>query len=619
MTNSPYVQITAADLIRNIKSNPNRTFENYEITDELEIIDLELDFLSFKNCCFNEDILISGNLGSGLTFSQCLNKKKLTLSQISSVYKNKPLKNITKIGLNSSITLDNCTINTFEVYSSNIERGIQIINDSTIENILINRISNNANSPLKIHNSKITSQFDLYVFKCIGNIDIRKSEINCFARFENIKASSLNIQDTKFNRLYVWGSTFTSSLSIHRTDFSDQLEFQGTNFGDHFGLFDSTFTKEISIKNDDKANSIQSHINHYIIQSCNFESGLHAIDFKPDFHPDVTIHLSNSLKGNIFFESVNFNKVILVGHNNGLSLTFDTCKFISFQCKNVTNNQTIRLSNCDALKSGEDSELSITNSNLGKMNLLGCDLSSFDIVKIKSSFISDIQFANIKWFNDHSLKESNDQNKETYRQLKLAAEKQGDTVTALNFRSKELFFYQKMLFTSTSPTPWPQKLKYLMDILFWLPQKTILYLKRLWNYIANLLDPSKTLGDRIILFLGRTTNNFGTNWIKPIVMILLGTLFFHIVISISLSPKLSWSLDIFNIAETFSVFSDYPSLYFHLLNPTHDLNRIVSSQFFSNPVLQTVHWSVYALDMLHRIMYGFLLFQLIVAFRKFVK
>lgn len=615
MSGTSYRSITAAQLLKDIRSNSHRTFEYYEIQDELEIVDIPLNYLSFKNCTFNEVVFISGNLGSGAVLNSCIIKKTITFRSIKAKFKRRG-----QIGLRSSLSIEKSEVKTLEIYDSELERGIQIINDSHIDNLIISGLKTSANSALKINDSTISSQFELTFFRTNGNIDIRTSEISCFARFEDIMASSFLLQQNKFKRLFVWGSSFSQGLSIDKTEFSDTLEFLGTSCDKFFGLYNSTFMKEFTVKNYDSNNSLTSHISHYFIQNSNFESGFHALNFKPDLHPDLTLYFSNSLKGNVIFESINFNKVKLQGHNNGLSLTFDTCNFISFQCNNVTNNQTLRLSNCESLKSDIESDFSITNSNLGKMNLLGCNLSNFNSVNIRSSFISEIQFANITWFKDYSLKETDDQNKETYRQLKLAAEKQGDSVSALNFKSKELFYYQKMLNQNLPSLPTISgKAKNLLNFLLWTPKRIFFYFKLFWRFACNLIDPSKTLSDRFILFLGSFTNNYGTNWTRPIFLILIITLVFHFAISISLSEEISWSFDLTNINQTISEINAHPSLYFHLLNPAHDLNRILSSKFFADPEITSVHWSVYAFDLLHRIIYAFLLFQLVVAFRKFAK
>lgn len=616
MSGTSYRSITAAQLLKDIRSNSHRTFEYYEIQDELEIVDIPLNYLSFKNCTFNENVFISGNLGSGAAFHSCIIKKKITFRNVSAKFSRSG-----QIGVRSSLTFDHSEIKILEVYNSDIERGVQLVNDAQVDTFIINGLKTTTNNALQINDSKILNHFDLTFFRSKGSIDIRTSEISCFARFEDIHGSGLTIQDTTFNRLLVLESSFTAGLCIERSTFAGKIEFLVTNFDSYFGLYDSTFNKEFSVKNEDKTNSLTSHINHYFIQNCNFESGFHAINCIKSRPPDLTLNFSNSLKGNVIFEAINFNKVILQGHNNVLSLTFDTCRFTSFQCNNVTNNQTLRLSNCESLKSDVESDFSITNSNLGKMNLLGCDLSSFDLINIRTSFISEIQFANIKWFNNNSLKQSDEQNKETYRQLKLAAEKQGDSVSALNFKSKELYFYQKML-NKIKETPKNKDTKIfskILSILTWLPNKVYIFIKLFWTKLSNMIDPSKTLSDRIVLFLGKFTNNYGTNWSRPLFLILIITLIFYFFISVSLSDQILWSFDITNFNQTISEISAHPSLFFHLLNPAHDLNRILSSKFFAEPEISSVHWSVYAFDILHRIIYAFLIYQLVVAFRKFAK
>jgi ABC-type transport system involved in cytochrome c biogenesis ATPase subunit len=297
MSGTSYRSITAAQLLKDIRSNSHRTFEYYEIQDELEIVDIPLNYLSFKNCTFNEVVFISGNLGSGAVLNSCIIKKTITFRSIKAKFKRRG-----QIGLRSSLSIEKSEVKTLEIYDSELERGIQIINDSHIDNLIISGLKTSANSALKINDSTISSQFELTFFRTNGNIDIRTSEISCFARFEDIMASSFLLQQNKFKRLFVWGSSFSQGLSIDKTEFSDTLEFLGTSCDKFFGLYNSTFMKEFTVKNYDSNNSLTSHISHYFIQNSNFESGFHALNFKPDLHPDLTLYFSNSLKGNVIFE-----------------------------------------------------------------------------------------------------------------------------------------------------------------------------------------------------------------------------------------------------------------------------------------------------------------------------
>jgi hypothetical protein len=600
MEDSQYQKISSQEFLDYIKDKPYIEKYSYlHFKEELFLINIHLESLYFENCIFNKNVTISGNLGSGIYFNSCNIIENISFSKIETEFNHK----IDNYNFSSaSLIIENSTVNVLTISESKFDRGIIIKNDTAIQRLLINGLNCNNNSLIFI-SSKILRSCDIFNGEKIKNINFQETEITCLARFHEIIAESFYFLVGKCEKLLISSCRYSKSLSIDKSEIFDTVNFVETNFNQNFNLFDSIFNKEVSISN--------VNVGHYFIRNCNFKTGFIAQYKEQPIEPSLTLNFSNSLIGNIIFDSTTFKNVILSGHNNSLSLTFDTCKFHIFECNNITNNQTIRLSNCES-SIEEGSKLIIKNSNLGKLNLLGTNLSRFKEVTIKSSFISDIQYANIIWFDETSLTGTNEEKMEIYRQLKLAGEKQGDAVSTLRFKSKELLYYQTTL---GQPSSLPKTLQNLMT-----PFRIIFkFLNSFLRSLINFIDPTKTLSDRIILYLGKTTNNFGTNWTKPIFLILITTLLFYIAISISLSNQILWSLDFTNIPQTFVELKLYPSLYFQLLNPAHDLNRILSSNFFSKSVLKEIHWSVFAFDILHRIIYAFLIFQLVVAFRKFVK
>lgn len=92
----------------------------------------------------------------------------------------------------------------------------------------------------------------------------------------------------------------------------------------------------------------------------------------------------------------------------------------------------------------------------------------------------------------------------------------------------------------------------------------------------------------------------------------------------SLSPFLDFGFDFNNAQESLNVVIQNLSLFFQLFNPAHDLNRIIPSinQNLDNNNFGAglkLNSFAYFLDTIHRIIYAFLLFQLVTAFRKFSK
>ena len=207
-------------------------------------------------------------------------------------------------------------------------------------------------------------------------------------------------------------------------------------------------------------------------------------------------------------------------------------------------------------------------------------LEKFKKVTIINSNLINLITSNVKWFKkiDNPNDEKNQEfitsnSKEVYRQLKHSLEKQGSKIDALKFKTLEMKEYKKELAIKKS---------------------------------------SKS--DRIILWLSQS-NNYGTNWLKPISIALGITLLAYILIIIGVSRKLSFN---FNFSEesfklTFTELGTHSCTFFQLLNPTHYLNRV-----FPNPSYELGVF-VYFIDYLLKIMLAYLIFQTITAFRKFIK
>lgn len=430
----------------------------------------------------------------------------------------------------------------------------------------------------------------------------------------------LIIQLSKIDRFLFWASTFTKGISIDKTEFNGIVEFIATTVLKNFGLYNSTFFKEISVKNFDATNKLDSTINHYFIVNCNFDAGFKAIENSPRFYPKLTLTFSSSLKGIMLFEKIKFSNVNVSGHNNNLALTFDDCLFSEFNLNNVTINQVLRLSKCKANSEiNTPSRFIIQNSNIGKMNLLDVNFQTFKNISLVDSFISDIQFASVKWFYKQQLENSNEENRETFRQLKLAAEKSSDNIAAIEFKGNELYFYHKYLDENTPKhfrISVPQNI--LLWILFIIP---ILLLNMIFWIICFLFSKQKAkynISNKIILWLARVSNNYGSSWTRPLGLIFCINIFFFILMGISLSNEIIWTFDISNINHTFNEAFKYPSLFFQLLNPAHDINRVLTSLGI-DATKEAISWIVYAFDLIHRIIYAFLIYQLVVAFRKYVK
>lgn len=119
-------------------------------------------------------------------------------------------------------------------------------------------------------------------------------------------------------------------------------------------------------------------------------------------------------------------------------------------------------------------------------------------------------------------------------------------------------------------------------------------------------------GDRISLWLGQT-NNFGANWGKPLWLSLAITLLFFPFMAIAADNTISMrpSCSVEGLEKFFSVCVHHFGAFFQMLNPARIPVRMFPDMKLS--------WDLYALDFVHRIILAFLIYQIIVAFRKYVK
>jgi hypothetical protein len=229
-------------------------------------------------------------------------------------------------------------------------------------------------------------------------------------------------------------------------------------------------------------------------------------------------------------------------------------------------------------------------TNLGKLDLHKVTLYNGGYVKIISSILGKSNFSDVKFsksyncqiyysnlteiittntdFSPHITgRNENDYSevRETYRQLKFAASKQGDRIRELMYESLEFEAHYKNLS---------------------------------WR---------RNFTDKFILFTNNISNAHGQNWIMPLCSLFVINLLFYVCINYSLGESYRFGIpESIEIAQFFN-FS---------LNPIHD---------FDKTFLDSRENIIYSfgkgrtLDVLAKITSGYFLFQFLRAFRKFYK
>ncbi|PKP21639.1 MAG: hypothetical protein CVU05_06345 [Bacteroidetes bacterium HGW-Bacteroidetes-21] len=336
-------------------------------------------------------------------------------------------------------------------------------------------------------------------------------------------------------------------------------------------------------------NSVNETVSKFEIISGNFNKGLFFLGSKDKTFRDkdrnekpfinkishLNIHCSEQLFGNIYCQDYIIDSLKISGINSRSNIVFSNIQIEKIYFSDLTNLANIQF--LSIVPEG-DSTLTIKKSNLGKAQFSGCEFDKLQKVSIQGSIVQDIISVDTDWFTlnvlNPDLKTKNDfrNKREVFRQLKLSAEKQSDRIRALQFKAQEYYSFEKELFSSKSR----------------------------WN-------------DKIILWLSKT-NSHGQNWAKPSVWLIALTIFFGTMLILIYSPLLEFSLSfkVNDIQTTFSEIWLQKKAIIQILNPVHKLSDIFGEG-------KTFSGWLYGIDLFYRIVYAFFVFQIVSAFRKYVK
>jgi hypothetical protein len=279
-----------------------------------------------------------------------------------------------------------------------------------------------------------------------------------------------------------------------------------------------------------------------------------------------------------------------LGSNFNNSLFFRDCLYSNLYISNFFNKALISFNNnCPDQINHSFEELKIENSNLGNTEFYDFDFTIYPTVRIIDSRLDNIFVNGVKWFNPNQLHVDEAeidprkillQKREIYRQLKLAAEKQSDRITSLRFKAREVETHNELL------------------------GKDRLFSKK-WF---------KQIGDITAIWAG-STNNHGQNWVKALGMIIGITLiiFYPLIIS-CVDPELTF----WPINSSWKGFGFFWNKYTQYSNTLPELFNLVRRTEIIYREVDNLGWLRFW-DGFHRIILAFFIFQIVTAFRKFVK
>lgn len=549
------------------------------ITDK---VDLKNNIIStgviIENCVFEEVVFFEGiDLNCGLVFKDCIFKKSFSINSCIAT------KTDNKFNFdNYHLEFINTTIEGLYFNGdNNIDRGIRIKENSIISKLQVKSLKCKMGS-FAINNSTINILFDIGQSKIQGDIAISESSvINAKIRFESIESDTFLFTESDFYKdIHIWGCkifnlTFSSGI------FNDDLFITGVSITNYLTVIGTEFKKSILFKLRDKATDKLGKLSKIYISSSKFGKQF-TVNGNETQIDNLELDTSKQLEGALYFNKTNIVKSKISGDNYNGNIVFNHTNFNELIFEDFFNYSTLSIISSTAF--GENSNLTIAHSNLGKTQMFNMDLSTFDKTTISNSVLIDIITANVKWFEDNKLNpetlptlEILEQKKEIYRQLKFALDKQGNRISSLRFKALEMKTYKKETFIK------------------------IKWYQRIFNV------------DRFVLWVGQS-NDYGLNWFKPVLFAIGFSIFFHFLIIVGISDDLSYSpnLTLESIDKTCNIYQDNFKSLPQLMNPTHFIERVY-------PDNKNLNFIVYLLDYLLKLVLAFFIFQIISAFRKYIK
>lgn len=267
-------------------------------------------------------------------------------------------------------------------------------------------------------------------------------------------------------------------------------------------------------------------------------------------------------KGEYIFRGIKINKLTISGMNNS-SILFKSCSISQSKIVDFSNLSDIRFHNIYNVN-----RFVLTDASIGKAELTNYNINVDSLIKIIRSNISDIVLSNTSLNRKIEASNQTDHRglREIYRQLKLAANKQSNRIQELGYEALEMDAYAKD-------------------------------------------DSAKTFSDRFILFTNKWSNNHGQSWIRAFLWLLLFNITFYCLIKFSLGYTVHFGkMSVHELRE-------YAELTF---NPLHDFNKVFEIYFTNGSPFQHTD-TAKLIDIISKVCSGYFLFQLLRAFRKYVK
>ncbi|MBL7729316.1 MAG: hypothetical protein JNM68_16600, partial [Dinghuibacter sp.] len=527
--------------------------------------------LVFNNCTFNGTVIFHNITAKG--YQTFLNKGSQNL-----VFKNCTFKEPVR----------------FTGEAGKFERDI-IFEDCVFEQGLdVQHLQITAGSFI-LRNCTIHQLFDLYNLAITQELKLSGNTVNAPTRFKNLQCDCL---------LLVGGNIFEKKSHIRTLNSRLGITFNGGTYKEEFKLLNYSspkgsikmmgpkFEQSVYIRYELPKEAPVADAGSFYFEDCQFANGLYVNETneknaKQVMTDRIEFEISASLKGDLYFGNLYVNTLRLRGYNSAANLMFEELRIENIFISRFINAaglifKSIR-SSAPASLPGIDQprgSVEISNSNLGKAQFFNVDLLRYKTIYLDNNMLSDISFSMVQWFTEAQLSDTPANapapvlmprgkrwkkmgvlsyyeegranyhlqcRQDLYRQLKIAAQRQGDIPQSLEFQRHEMNFYRQSL-KLKSPNSYKERVT-------------------LW-------------GEHAILWLNQT-NDFGQNWLKALALLLLFSFIVYMPIGLLTSPKLNyqhWADSLSDVGLNIkAVFWDNLKTWIVTLNPAHRIDDLATN------------------------------------------
>ncbi len=546
------------------------------LTIDAKIITVDFMTKSICNCVFDEEVVFKNfDTALLLRIENCVFNKEVRFENFKS--KNKTIR-----FYNSEILelhFDNCNISILSI--ADTKKTESIVNEINFNESKINNLEIVSK---KIRRVTFLSQKNEYL-NIYGFLRLENTDILNWFWVENVEIIDLGFYKGEFNNSWDLKEVIIRNLSfnevlvkkemsLHNQDNIQNIRIENSEFKKDFGI-----RTKIRTENEEDIKALDS----LSLSKCKFEGEFLVKDVILN---NLEINASSKLTGNYKFRDSDISLLTLNGTENKANLTFDQCRFNKVKFDQFRTDEDLVFSGVRSY--GVDSEFTIKGSRLGKTLFSNVHLESFNKINIEGSMIQEINTTGIEWFHDTQLnivenKKAEDwkKDREVFRQIKQSLEKQGSNIDALTFKAYEMNAYKKEKGGETKS----------------------------WKWSTKINNSVRIFGDNLILVAG-WTNDFGLSWTRALGLAILSCILFFVILSLTLMPKVhfQWSINPYDLRY----FDSLPNLF----NPVLSIDKVF---IVKNPEDIEIGFEANLFFLLHRIVLSFFIFQIISAFRKYVK